>query len=184
MILMFGPAGSGKSLQGQILAARHGWLWLSVGAVLRQRRDDARVQAALQHGDLLPSKLTNQLVAERLDKEGDLSQVVLDGYPRSMDQAEALVDYLQHRGNGRIDVVIVLDVGREEIMRRLAKRGRADDTPEAIARRLDIFAHQGQPILDYFTEQGIRIERITASRTVGQVHDQIEELLVTLGLVK
>ena len=120
MILMFGPAGAGKSLQGQILAARHGWQWISVGAVLREQTDLA-IKETLAHGDLLPGEVTNRLVAERLDREADLSGVILDGYPRSLDQAEALVDYLKHRGNGAIDVVIVLDVGREEILRRLEK---------------------------------------------------------------
>ena len=179
MILMFGPAGAGKSLQGQILAARHGWQWISVGAVLREQTDLA-IKETLAHGDLLPGEVTNRLVAERLDREADLSGVILDGYPRSLDQAEALVDYLKHRGNGAIDVVIVLDVGREEILRRLAKRGRADDTDEAIARRLDIFAEKGQEILDYLTDQGIWIERVAGNRTVGQVHDQIEEIVERL----
>ena len=111
MILMFGPAGAGKSLQGQILAARHGWQWLSVGAILREQTD-SEIKATLAHGDLLPGEITNRLVAERLDKEADLAGIILDGYPRSLDQAEALVDYLAKRGNGAIDVVVVLDVGR------------------------------------------------------------------------
>lgn len=179
MILMFGPAGAGKSLQGQILAARHGWQWLSVGAILREQTDP-EIKATWAHGDLLPGEITNRLVAERLDKEADLAGIILDGYPRSLDQAEALVDYLAKRGNGAIDVVVVLDVGREEILRRLAKRGRADDTPEAIERRLDIFAEKGQEILDYLTDQGIWVERVAGNRTVGQVHDQIEEIIERL----
>ena len=77
-------------------------------------------------------------------------------------------------------MVVVLDVGREEILRRLAKRGRADDTPEAIERRLDIFAEKGQEILDYLTDQGIWVERVAGNRTVGQVHDQIEEIIERL----
>lgn len=180
MILMFGPAGSGKSLQGQILAARHGWDWISVGAVLREQTDPD-IQATLARGDLLPGYITNSLVAKRLDREADLATVILDGYPRSLDQAEALIDYLTQRGNGGIEMVIVLDVGRQEILRRLARRGRADDTEEAIVRRLDIFAEQGQTILDYLAEQGVRIERIAGNRSVGQVHDQIEEIVTRLA---
>ena len=179
MILMFGPAGAGKSLQGQILAARHNWQWISVGAVLREQSDPA-IKEALAHGDLLPGEVTNKLVAERLNRESDLSTVILDGYPRSLDQAEALVDYLGKRGNGAIDLVIVLDVGREEILRRLAKRGRSDDTPDAIAKRLDIFAEKGQEILDYLTDQDVWVERVAGNRTVGQVHDQIEEVVERL----
>lgn len=178
MILMFGPAGSGKSLQGQILAARHSWTWISVGKVLRQRAEsDQETQARLNRGELLPVEETNRIVAERLDEESDLSHIILDGYPRSMEQATALVDYLQRRGNGAIDIVIVLDVGRDEIMRRLRLRGRADDTEAAIAKRLDIFADKGEAILDYLIDNNIRVERLIGSRTVGQVHDQIEELV-------
>lgn len=77
----------------------------------------------------------------------------------------------------QIEVVIVLDVGREEIMRRLALRGRSDDTADAIERRLNIFAEQGQEILDYLDEQGVLIERVAGNRSVGQVHDQIEEII-------
>lgn len=179
MILMFGPAGAGKSLQGQILAARHNWQWISAGAVLREQSDPA-IKETLAHGALLPGEVTNKLVAERLNREGDLSTVILDGYPRSLDQAEALVDYLDKRGNGAIDLVIVLDVGREEILRRLAKRGRSDDTPDAIAKRLDIFAEKGQEILDYLTDRDVWVERIAGNRTVGQVHDQIEEVVERL----
>ena len=176
MILMFGPAGSGKSLQGQILAARHGWNWISVGALLREQADPI-IQQTLSRGELLPSHITNQLVNARLDRESDLRTVILDGYPRSLDQAESLLDYLQKRGNGDIDIILVLDVGRDEILRRLLKRGRSDDTEEAIIRRLDIFADEGQPILDFFKENGVRIERVMGNRTVGQVHDQIEEII-------
>lgn len=178
MILMYGPAGSGKSLQGQILAARHGWTWISVGKVLRERAEsDPETQARLNRGELLPIAETNRIVAERLDEERDLRHVILDGYPRSMEQATALMEYLAERGNGQIDVVIVLDVGRHEIMRRLKARGRADDTEAAIAKRLDIFAEKGEKILDYLADQGVRIERIAGSRSVGQVHDQIEEIV-------
>lgn len=176
MILMFGPAGSGKSLQGQILAARHGWDWISVGAVLREQADPI-IQQTLSRGELLPSHITNQLVNAQLDRESDLRTVILDGYPRSLDQAESLLNYLQKRGNGDIEAILVLDVGRDEILRRLLKRGRSDDTEEAIIRRLDIFAEEGQPILDFFEENGVRIERIMGNRTVGQVHDQIEEII-------
>ena len=80
--------------------------------------------------------------------------------PEAFDQAQALIDYLKKRGNGGIEAVIVLDVGREEILRRLKLRGRSDDTEEAIVRRLDIFAEQGQTILDYFKDCNVRIERV------------------------
>lgn len=179
MILMFGPAGSGKSLQGRILAIRHDWKWMSVGAILREVADP-QAQKIMAKGELLPAEVTNRLVRERLNREQDLRGIILDGYPRSIDQAEALVEYLRGRGGVGIEVVIVLDIGRDEILKRLAERGRSDDNDEAIIRRLDIFAEQGQIVLDYLTDSGARIEHVMANRTVGQVHDQIEEIIETL----
>ena len=91
-----------------------------------------------------------------------------------------MVEYLRGREGVGIEVVIVLDIGRDEILKRLAERGRSDDNDEAIIRRLDIFAEQGQIVLDYLTDSGARIEHVMANRTVGQVHDQIEEIIETL----
>lgn len=181
MILMFGPAGSGKSLQGQILAARYGFIWISVGRLLRERADP-KIQATLKQGELLPAAITNKIVDERLDEIDDLSQVVLDGYPRSLDQAESLTNYAMRRlGNPGIETVIVLDLGRDEVMKRLLARGRSDDTAEAIARRLDIFATKGEEILSYYDELGVRIDHVPANRTVGLVHDSIASVIDRLS---
>lgn len=179
MILMFGPAGSGKSLQGQILAARYGWDWISVGKLLRQISDKS-IAKTLEHGDLLPAEVTDAVVAERLDREQDLSRVILDGFPRSIEQAQALIEYFNRRfgdGNIPIESIIVLDIGKDEILKRLAERGRSDDNEEAISRRLDIFIESGQQILDFFAEKGVRIDHVPANRTVGQIHDDIDRLV-------
>lgn len=179
MILIFGPAGSGKSLQGQILAARYGYTWISVGRLLRaQAGTDPAIQDTLQRGELLPAAVTNRIVNRRLDELDDLSRVILDGYPRSLDQAESLTAYANQRlGNNGIETIIVLDLGRDEVLKRLLARHRSDDTAEAISRRLDIFVTQGQEILDYYDQLGVRIDHVPANRTVGQVHDSIASLI-------
>lgn len=182
MILMFGPAGSGKSLQGQILAARYNWDWISVGRLLRQISDTS-IEKTLEHGDLLPAEVTDAVVAERLDRESDLSRVILDGFPRSIEQAQSLIEYFKRRfGDGviPIETVVVLDIGKDEILKRLAERGRSDDNEEAIGRRLDIFYESGQTILDYFRDNGVRIDHIAANRSVGQIHDDIDRLLTSI----
>ena len=176
MIIFLGPPGAGKSLQGRILAIRHGWDWISAGAVLRQQKDP-KIQEILQTGNLLPSHITNRLIAERLDDEKDLSAVVLDGFPRSVDQAESLLNYFKKRGNGKIEGIIVLDVGRNELIHRLLRRGRADDTPDAIETRLNVFATEGMQIIKYFEDHDVRVEHIMGNRSVGQVHDSIEHLV-------
>ncbi|MDO4271644.1 MAG: nucleoside monophosphate kinase [Candidatus Saccharibacteria bacterium] len=180
MILMFGPAGSGKSLQGQILAARHGWTWISVGRLLRQRADK-QIQETMQKGELLPAAITNNIVAERLSEESDLSKVILDGFPRKLDQAEFLINHMMEKyGQPHIETIIVLDIGRDEVLKRMAARGRADDTDDAIVKRLDIFATEGQEILDYFNDIGVRIDHVPANRTVGLIHDDIESIIESL----
>ncbi|MBB1556463.1 nucleoside monophosphate kinase [Candidatus Saccharibacteria bacterium] len=176
MILMLGPAGAGKSLQGQILALRHGWKWFSMGAALRQHATP-EIQVLLDQGKIVPNHITNDLAARLFHEEADLRHLIVDGYPRNMEQAGYLVDYLSGRDGGSPNVVMVLDIGKEEVLRRLRQRGRSDDNDEAIAERLAIFAREGQAIIDFLAENGFDIERVAAGRTVGQVHDQIDEII-------
>lgn len=182
MIIMVGPPGAGKSLQGQILAARYGYDWISVGKVLRATMTGDE-QKLLKSGEMLPDNITNQVVARHLDKYDSLKGVILDGYPRDIDQARALVDYM-HSRQQKIDLVLVLDVGRAEILRRLTRRGRSDDTPAAIERRLQIFGQNSQPILDYFAYVGVRVARMPSAMSVGAVHDSIAALLERSGIVE
>lgn len=178
MLIIVGPAGSGKSLQGQILQARFQMVWLSMGKLIRQS-DNATVKQLASQGKLIPPQLACQILYNRLDTYRDLSKVIVDGFPRSLDQAQSLVNYLNSRADGnRIDAIIALDIGRYEVIERLVKRQRNDDNEDAINRRLDTFTANSQPILDYFMDQGVNIQHILANRTVGQVHDQIVEQVV------
>ena len=91
MILMLGPAGAGKSLQGQILALRHGWKWFSMGAALRQHATP-EIQVLLDQGKIVPNHITNDLAARLFHEEADLRHLIVDGYPRNMEQASYLFD--------------------------------------------------------------------------------------------
>lgn len=114
MILMLGPAGAGKSLQGQILALRHGWKWFSMGAALRQHATP-EIQVLLDQGKIVPNHITNDLAARLFHEEADLRHLIVDGYPRNMEQAGYLVDYLSGRDGDSPNVVMVLDIGKEEL---------------------------------------------------------------------
>ncbi len=173
MIIFFGPAGAGKSVQGQLLSARHGWRWLSAGQLLRDSKDPELLKT-MSTGKLVPSEVTNQLIAEAIAKAKDIDHLILDGYPREMAQAEWLIDNKSHHGRD-IALVIVLEVPKSELLKRLAIRGRADDVPEVIDERLRIYRQEMYPILTYFTEQGVNITHIDGVGTVGQVHDRIVE---------
>lgn len=181
MIIFFGPAGSGKSVQGQLLSARKGWRWLSMGQLLRDT-GDADLYKTMQQGGLVSSDETNKIIGEALSRVTDVNSVILDGYPRKLDQAQWLVDS-QELHNKSIGLVIVLEVPRSELMRRLALRGRADDMPEAIDERLMTYRKEIYPILNYFTEEAINIVHIDGSGTVGQVHDRVMEELTSCKLV-
>lgn len=180
MIVFFGPAGAGKSMQGQILAARQGWRWLSTGQILRDTRD-AEISAFMQRGELIPYEVSNRIMGEAIQKAGDIDRIILDGFPRQIEQATWLIDAQPEHGRA-IDLVVVLEVPREELLNRLSIRGRADDTPEAIDQRLRDYRQVMYPILGYFTEQHIPVVHIDGVGTVGEIHDRIFAEIQSRGI--
>jgi len=181
MIIFFGPAGSGKSVQGQLLAARNGWRWLSAGQLLRDTRDP-EVLKSQQQGTLVSNDRINQVIGDALVRAKDINKVVLDGFPRRVEQARWLVESASDHGR-LINLALVLEVPRAELMKRIGLRGRVDDTPESIDERLNIYRQEIYPMLDYFTSQGVRIVHIDGNGTVGQVHDKIMEEITACKLV-
>lgn len=180
MIAFFGPAGAGKSVQGQMLAARMGWRWLSSGQLLRDTRDPKLLEY-LQTGKLVSDEMVIGIFKEALKHAAEVPNVILDGFPRKLTQARWLIES-QADHNQKIDLAIVVEVPREELLRRMAIRGRADDTPEAIDERLNIYRKEMYPILGYLTEQGIPVVHIDGVGTVGQIHDRIAAEITNRGI--
>lgn len=181
MIIFFGPAGAGKSVQGQILAARNGWRWLSTGQLLRDKHD-IELLKEMQTGQLVTPEKVNLLMGEALERAKHIDRVILDGFPRQLSQAKWLIE-TQPQHERSIAIVIVLEVPRSELLKRIEVRGRVDDTPEAVDERLKIYRTEMYPILSYLTEQGVNIAHIDGTGTVGQVHDRIMEELAACKLV-
>lgn len=181
MVIFFGPAGAGKSVQGQILAARNGWRWLSIGQLLRDTHD-VELLKEMQTGSLIDSAKACQVMGEALKRAKNVDRVILDGFPRLLEQAEWLIDS-QKDHERSIGLVVVLEVPKSELLKRLEVRGRVDDTPEAIDERLRIYRQEIYPILTYLTEQNVNIVHVDGSGTVGQVHDRIMEEVVACKLV-
>lgn len=181
MIVFFGPAGAGKSVQGQMLAARNGWRWVSSGQELRDTHDLELIKE-MQTGKLVTPEKVNELIGAALKRAKNISRVILDGYPRQLSQAKWLIEH-QSEHERSIALVIVVEVPRAELLKRLEVRGRVDDTQEAIDERLRIYRTEMYPILSYFTEQGINVAHIDGTGTVGQVHDRIMEELKACDLV-
>lgn len=180
MIIFFGPAGSGKSVQGQLLGEQGNWQWVSVGKLLRDA-DLSRYQDTMNRGDLLPEEVVNGVVQEKIESTGDISQLVLDGFPRNNLQAQWFVDYINSK-KFKIDVALVLEVPTEEVYERLSKRGRPDDIPETIARRMDLYRKETEPMLELFQNQGVVVVRINGVGTVEEVHERIINALKAEGL--
>lgn len=173
MILLFGPTGAGKSVQGQMLAARMGWKWLSTGEMLRDS-DDPEVIRVLKSGELVSDELTYEVFEKAIQdaKAKKFPRTIVDGFPRTKEQAEWLAQYIKENDE-QIDVVVTLEVPEHEIMNRLEKRARMEDTPETIARRMKIYRQKMYPILSEFADSGIKIVHIEGVGTAGEVHDKI-----------
>ena len=182
MVIFFGPAGAGKSVQGNLLAARNDWRWLGAGQLLRDSRDP-ELLAEMSTGKLVNPEIVNKVMGEALDRADDrVQKVILDGFPRQLEQAKWLVEHSANHGNRKIDLVSVLEVPRSEVLRRLEIRGRLDDQPEVIDERLKIYRQEMYPVLNFLNEQGVAIAHIDGTGTVGQVHDRVMEEITACGL--
>ena len=155
-VVLLGPPGSGKGTQAKKLADKLAVPQISTGDLFRQNIDagtDLGMEAKryLEAGDLVPSEVTNQLVDERLDEPDAAAGFILDGYPRSLEQAKALHDMLERRGT-KLDAVLEFKVSEEVLLERLKERGRDDDTEEVIHNRMKIYHDQTDAVLEYYSD--------------------------------
>jgi adenylate kinase len=180
VILFFGPPGSGKSVQGELLVARNGWSWLSTGQLFRES-SDAEVLERLAKGELIDDDLTNKVLDEALHRADDKTRVVLDGYPRNRKQAEWLDSHLPDHGR-EIIAVIVFNVPQEELIRRLAGRGRAEDSLEVIKKRLTIYFENTKPVLEFYEKQGVPVISVNGHGSVSEVHERIQKAIEACSL--
>jgi adenylate kinase len=173
MILLFGPTGAGKSMQGQMLAVRMGWKWLSTGQMLRESTDP-EVISVLKSGELVSDELTYEVFDAAIQdaKAKNFSKVIVDGFPRTKEQAEWLAGHMEKSGE-KIELVVVFEVPESEIMKRLEIRGRMEDNPETIARRMNIYRQKMYPVLGSFADDGVKIIHMDGTGTAGEVHDRL-----------
>jgi len=170
MIVFFGPVGAGKSVQGQMLGDKFGWQWISTGNIFRASTDPD-VQATIAAGMLISSEQTYQVLGEALEKVRH-EQIILDGFPRKKEQAEWLIAN-QTKFDFTVDLVIVIDVAKEEIIKRLTARGRVDDDAAIIEDRLKIYHNEVDPILQYLSDKNIPVVHVQGEGDIETIHEAI-----------
>ena len=185
-ILILGPQGSGKGTQAKLLAAAYRMPHVATGDILRAAMSETtelglRVKPVYDRGDLVPDDLMIDLIRERLEREDGF---VLDGFPRTLPQAEALDAMLDEIGKP-LDAVILLEVSDDVATRRLqaraAQEGRADDSPEAIRNRLRLYHELTEPVVDRYRADSMLVA-VDGEGSVEKVADQIEDTLSRIGV--
>jgi len=178
-IVLLGPPGAGKGTQAVKLAEKLGIPQISTGDLFRHNINSGtplglQAKEYLDAGDLVPASLTNALVDDRLDEADVAEGFILDGFPRTVEQAEALHDMLERR-NLKLDAVLEFRVPEEELVARLAGRGRADDTEDVIRNRFRVYRDETAPLLDYYTHELKTVE------AVGSLDEVFNRALQSLG---
>jgi adenylate kinase len=174
-LVFFGPPGAGKGTQADRFAARHHIPKISTGDMLRKAIQDGTrvgqiVRATLQCGSLVSDDLIISIVAERLEQPDTANGFVLDGFPRTIPQAAALDAILADRGGVS---VIALVVHADEVVRRLAERGREDDAAFVIRDRLAVYARETEPVLEYYRRRGV-VTVLDGNRPLDEVTAEID----------
>ena len=183
-LLLLGPQGSGKGTQARRISAEYGIPHIATGDKLRAAIASGtplglEVKPILDRGELVPDELIIDLIRERLDEPDAADGFVLDGFPRTMGQADALDSMLREIGR-ELTVVFALQVSDEICIERLLKRAREeqrpDDTPEAIRRRLELYHRETEPLIEHYRTLGVLIP-IHADGTPNEVFAEIQAAL-------
>lgn len=179
-LLIIGAPGAGKGTQAERIAAALSIPAISTGDIFRanvsqQTELGVLAKSYMDKGEYVPDEVTNDMVADRLRQEDASTGFLLDGYPRTAAQVEALDRILEAAGQ-QLDAVIMLDVDTDAVVARLVQRGqeqgRSDDNEETIRRRIDVYAEQTAPLVSIYSERGL-VRHIDGMQEIDQVTEQI-----------
>ena len=172
MILIMGMPGAGKSVQGGLISERLGFHRTSTGDIIRGTKDP-EVRGVMERGELVNDELMSRLLADKLKEIGYDSTFLLDGFPRTVDQAKWLLGHGEEIGK-HVKLVLYLVVSDEVAIKRLGDRGRVDDDEETQKQRRKE-AEKIIPTLEYLAEKDVTIEEINADGTVEEIFELIKQ---------
>ncbi len=181
-IIFLGPPGAGKGTQAKTLAQHWGVPHISTGDILREAIKEQtplgiKAKSYVDTGQLVPSQLVQDMVSERLQKADTSSGWILDGFPRTVEQAIFLDNLLQEM-NQKGAMVINLDVPDDVVVGRLLSRGRKDDTEEVIRRRLEIYRSETTPLIDYYGDRK-QLVVINGNQSPSEVNSNLKDLIIS-----
>jgi adenylate kinase len=183
-VILLGAPGAGKGTQGALLSRRAGLPTVATGDLLRAavKKDTAlgrRAKRYMDQGLLVPDEVILGLIEDVLNSTEARHGVIMDGFPRTIQQADAVDQLLAGRGV-QVDRVLTFEVPQEELVSRMlgraAKEGRTDDTPETIRQRLQVYRQDTEPLVDYYRRRGL-VTPVDATGTVAEVAERVERAL-------
>ena len=183
-IVLMGAPGSGKGTQAALIVKELGLPHISTGDLLRAAvaagtELGKQAKAVMDRGELVSDDIVLGLLEERLAADDAAGGFILDGFPRNIAQAEAL-DALLERLGQPVDEALQIDIDEEQVVKRIAKRaaleGRSDDTEETVRNRLDVYAEQTAPVVDYYAQRGV-LSRVLGDGSIEEVFERIRAVL-------
>lgn len=196
-IILLGPPGSGKGTQAQLLVQRYGIVQLSTGEMLRAAVAAGtpvglKAKEIMASGGLVPDEIVVGIISDRIDQPDAKNGFILDGFPRTVPQAEALDELLKHK-HLKLDAVVELRVNESALLSRvetrvaqMRERGeevRVDDTPEVLTKRLASYRSQTEPLIHYYSERR-KLSTIDGMMAIDEVTRAIHRQLLALGAVE
>jgi adenylate kinase len=189
VVVMFGPPGSGKGTQAAWVAEQLGIPHASTGDLLRLEVSRGSelgqlVEPIMNAGELVPDDLVVRVIESRMREPDARRGILLDGFPRTVPQAEAL-DHMLARTGGRVSVVLFLDVPEDVLMERILRRaeeeGRGDDTPETVHTRMEVYERETAPVIDYYEKRGTEVRHVDGVGTIDEVRARLRKAVTGIA---